>query len=83
MGGPIGVLGRNVLRLVVPGQSQGHDLVLNQSHQEMESRVQERNHKTLLVKKLYARVITKYLSSIIESNIVHHQRIITCYLYFR
>ena len=62
--GPIGVLGRNVLRLVVPGQSQGHDLVLNQSHQEMESRVQERNHKTLLVKRQHARVrkivFTKY-----------------------
>ena len=60
MGGPIGVLGRNVLRLVVPEQSQGHDLVLNQSHQEMESLVQERNRKTLLVKILHARVIKKY-----------------------
>ena len=79
MGGPIGVLGRNVLRLVVPEQSLGHDLVLNQSHQETESLVQERNHRILLVKTLHARVIKKYLLSILElDSVLLYQRIITC-----
>ena len=56
VGGPIGVLGRNVLKLVVQEQSQDHELVLNLSHQEMESLVQERIHKTLLVKRQHATV---------------------------
>ena len=66
--GQIGVLGRNVLKLVVQEQSQDHELVLNLSHQEMESLVQERNHKKFLVKTLHARVIDKVFMKYCKIN---------------
>ena len=67
MGGPIGVLGRIVLKLVVQEQSQDHELVLIPNHQEMESLVPERIHKTLPVKRQHARVRKNSIRGILWS----------------